>query len=285
LNATVDKCKTIVGTPYYLSPEIVQNKPYSFKSDIWSLGILLYEMCALKMPFDAQSLPMLSLKIIRGAYNPLPATLSKELRNLVSIMLAVDTNKRPSINEVLKQSIIKSRIKYFLNEMDYNKEFSHTILHNFNVLKNPPPNKISTTESTTLATNGSQSNLANEKRERKEKEKDSNYNNIGIKEVNTPSQNQKPIIFDKKENVGANLKNIIDINNNKNGDKNEKKNYHYEKKDSVENKREKIGGNVQEKKKSAMNNPSEVIMESNRIIPQKDRKKDSKEQITKDQNE
>jgi NIMA (never in mitosis gene a)-related kinase len=101
LNATLDKAKTIVGTPYYLSPEIVQNKPYSFKSDIWSLGILLYEMCALKMPFDASSLPMLSLKIIRGQYNPLPATLSKDLRNLVQIMLSVDTNKRLSINEVM----------------------------------------------------------------------------------------------------------------------------------------------------------------------------------------
>ncbi len=110
LNKTMDKAKTIVGTPYYLSPEIVQNRPYSFKSDIWSLGVLLYEMCALKMPFDAQNLPLLSLKIIRCSYNPLPPNFSRELRSLVNIMLSVDTNKRFSINEVLSKEII---IKYF----------------------------------------------------------------------------------------------------------------------------------------------------------------------------
>lgn len=47
LSSTVEKAVTIVGTPYYLSPEIIQNSPYNFKSDIWSLGVLLYEMCAL----------------------------------------------------------------------------------------------------------------------------------------------------------------------------------------------------------------------------------------------
>ena len=44
LSHTKENVKTIVGTPYYLSPEIVENKPYNHKSDIWSLGILLYEM-------------------------------------------------------------------------------------------------------------------------------------------------------------------------------------------------------------------------------------------------
>jgi len=47
LNSTNELAATVVGTPYYLSPEIVQSNHYDFKTDIWSLGVLLYEMCAL----------------------------------------------------------------------------------------------------------------------------------------------------------------------------------------------------------------------------------------------
>ena len=47
LSNTKSRAKTVVGTPYYLSPEIIESSPYNFKSDIWSLGVLLYEMCAL----------------------------------------------------------------------------------------------------------------------------------------------------------------------------------------------------------------------------------------------
>ena len=66
LNSTRENAKTMVGTPYYLSPEIVESKPYGFKSDIWSLGVLLYEMSALRPPFDASSLHYLALKLFKG---------------------------------------------------------------------------------------------------------------------------------------------------------------------------------------------------------------------------
>jgi len=62
---------TIVGTPYYLSPEIVENKPYSFASDVWSLGILLYEMCALEPPFNGWSIHELAMRIVNGNYKEL----------------------------------------------------------------------------------------------------------------------------------------------------------------------------------------------------------------------
>ena len=52
LENTRDKTKTIVGTPYYLSPDIIENKPYSYMCDIWSAGIILYELCALTPPFN-----------------------------------------------------------------------------------------------------------------------------------------------------------------------------------------------------------------------------------------
>lgn len=131
LNNTNDKAKTLVGTPYYLSPEIVQDKPYSFKSDVWSLGILLYEMTMLKMPFEATSLPMLSLKIIRGNYSPISSTVSKDLKNLIQSLIQVEIKNRPSIYEILRNPMIKSRIQNFLNESEYIKEFDHSSLHGY----------------------------------------------------------------------------------------------------------------------------------------------------------
>ena len=124
---TMDKAKTMVGTPYYLSPEILENKPYDAKSDIWSLGVLLYEMMTFKMPFNASSLPMLSVKIMRGNYTPPPAVYTKDLREIVSKCLMVNPTKRPKIQEILRMPIIQNRIKNFLDEVQYNKEFSKTI--------------------------------------------------------------------------------------------------------------------------------------------------------------
>jgi NIMA (never in mitosis gene a)-related kinase len=66
LKQTIEKLKSVVGTPYYMSPEICENKDYSFKTDIWSLGVILYELCALKPPFEANSLAALALRILKG---------------------------------------------------------------------------------------------------------------------------------------------------------------------------------------------------------------------------
>jgi len=59
-----EKVQTVIGTPYYLSPEILSNYSYSYSTDIWSIGVVLYELCALKPPFEANSLPLLAVKIL-----------------------------------------------------------------------------------------------------------------------------------------------------------------------------------------------------------------------------
>lgn len=59
---------TFYGTPLYLSPELVENKPYNEKTDIWSLGIILYEICTLTQPFKAQTLMGLA-KVSKQASN------------------------------------------------------------------------------------------------------------------------------------------------------------------------------------------------------------------------
>jgi len=73
LNHTNEVARSMVGTPYYLSPEIIQGRPYSFKSDIWSLGVMFYELCALKPPFDGTNIHFLGMKIVKGEYSPLPS--------------------------------------------------------------------------------------------------------------------------------------------------------------------------------------------------------------------
>lgn len=140
LSHTIQKARTMVGTPYYLSPEIVQSKPYNVKTDIWSLGVMLYEMCALKPPFDAPSIHLLSMKIVRGVYNPVPSCFSAELRQLIKIMLDVRPEHRPDVNKILSMPVVQRRIKTYLSESVHQAEFSHTVLHKQNVFaKKPTP--------------------------------------------------------------------------------------------------------------------------------------------------
>lgn len=74
---------TVVGTPYYMSPEVCENKPYSYKSDAWSLGCVLYELCTLKHAFTADNLLGLVFKIVTDKADPIPSIYSKELSDLV----------------------------------------------------------------------------------------------------------------------------------------------------------------------------------------------------------
>ena len=90
---------------------------------------MLYELCALKPPFDAPSIHLLSMKIVRGAYNPIPSTYSQELRNLIKQMLDIRVESRPDFNKILKMPVIQRRVKSYLSETVFQIEFSHTVLH------------------------------------------------------------------------------------------------------------------------------------------------------------
>ncbi|KAF5310183.1 hypothetical protein D9619_010451 [Psilocybe cf. subviscida] len=79
---------TYVGTPYYMSPELMQEKAYDSKSDIWSLGCLIYELCALKPPFhEAKTHSELSIFIRNGRIPPLPRGYSQALTSVIKSML------------------------------------------------------------------------------------------------------------------------------------------------------------------------------------------------------
>jgi len=111
LSATTQFCSTMVGTPYNMSPELCEDKPYDRKSDVWSLGCLLYEMTTLKHAFNGKSLPGLILKIMRGRFPPIPESYSTDLRALINAMLSPKPAHRPSVAHVLGRSFIKKCIR------------------------------------------------------------------------------------------------------------------------------------------------------------------------------
>lgn len=129
LNSTVELARTCIGTPYYLSPEICENKPYNNKSDIWALGCVLYEMCTLKHAFEAGNMKNLVLKIIRGSYPPVSGHYSQELRSLLAQLFKRSPRERPSVNSILDKPFLSCRIERFLSPQIIAQEFRHTFLH------------------------------------------------------------------------------------------------------------------------------------------------------------
>ncbi|CAG5128277.1 unnamed protein product, partial [Candidula unifasciata] len=95
LDNTIDVAKTVVGTPSYLSPELCQDIPYNSKSDIWAVGCLLYEMCALCPPFEGQSLIGLFFNIVKAEFRPLPEETPTGIKDLVSQILVKTPEVRP----------------------------------------------------------------------------------------------------------------------------------------------------------------------------------------------
>ncbi|CAL8089028.1 unnamed protein product [Calicophoron daubneyi] len=96
---------SLVGTPYYMSPERIHENGYDFASDIWSLGCLLYEMAALQSPFYGEQMNLYRLckRIERGQYAPLPESIhSVELRGLVDSCIRTEPSERPKIGHILE---------------------------------------------------------------------------------------------------------------------------------------------------------------------------------------
>ena len=135
LNNTMEKAKTFVGTAYYLPPEIIDGKKYSYTADIWSLGITFYQLMTFKMPFDGDSLPAIITKIATGAdYAKINKKLySKELINLVYDMMNIKPSKRPKANDILNMDFIKKRIQVYLKENQFDDILSKTIIKNYQV--------------------------------------------------------------------------------------------------------------------------------------------------------
>ncbi|RWS09745.1 serine/threonine-protein kinase Nek8-like protein [Dinothrombium tinctorium] len=101
LNTHKVGASSMVGTPYYISPEMCEGKPYNQKSDIWALGCILHEMACLQRTFDSTNLPALINKIVKGQFAPVKRIYSNALKQLIKDLLQTNPELRPHAYEVL----------------------------------------------------------------------------------------------------------------------------------------------------------------------------------------
>ncbi|CUI14167.1 nima-related protein kinase, putative [Bodo saltans] len=95
---------TMVGTPYYLSPELCKGMPYNTKSDVWSLGVLLYVLLNQKMPYEASNYAALILRIVQEAeakHHPASSKFSAGLRRMATWCLQKEETQRPTARDIL----------------------------------------------------------------------------------------------------------------------------------------------------------------------------------------
>ena len=121
-NINKNKGNYQIGTPYYFSPEIWNNGEVSYKSDIWALGCIIYEMCSLKMPFKGKNMMELKDNICKGKFEKINSRYSKELWELIKSLLVIDPEKRPNCDKILESKIIKDKLNNVPELSDlYNK--------------------------------------------------------------------------------------------------------------------------------------------------------------------
>lgn len=103
---------TYVGTPYYMSPELINGQPYDIKSDVWALGCLIYELCAGHPPFhEARTQPELAVLIREGKIPDLPKPYTPHLGQVVRAMLKQNPKHRPNTSQIKALDNVKLQIR------------------------------------------------------------------------------------------------------------------------------------------------------------------------------
>eukprot|EP01086_Lenisia_limosa_P003767 TRINITY_DN1844_c0_g1_i1.p1 TRINITY_DN1844_c0_g1~~TRINITY_DN1844_c0_g1_i1.p1 ORF type:complete len:201 (+),score=42.37 TRINITY_DN1844_c0_g1_i1:608-1210(+) len=94
-----------------MSPEQVNEHGYNEKSDMWSLGCLIYELCALVPPFEARNQIALAVKIKAGRFSRLPRQYSEELSQIVRALIHVDQHSRPTASALLQWPSLQKKMQ------------------------------------------------------------------------------------------------------------------------------------------------------------------------------
>ncbi|XP_026227334.1 serine/threonine-protein kinase Nek11 isoform X2 [Anabas testudineus] len=113
LMGSCDLATTFTGTPYYMSPEVLNHQGYDSKSDIWALGCLLYEMCCLTHAFQGPNFLSVVIKIVEGETPMLPPSYSSDLNSVMQRMLQKQPSSRPSAAEILKTKFMEENMQVF----------------------------------------------------------------------------------------------------------------------------------------------------------------------------
>ena len=125
---------TQTGTPYYASPEVWKDEPYSYKSDLWSIGCVIYELCALSPPFKGKSLDELFINVCKGKTERISKVYSDDLWKMILMLLQVDESKRVNCDEFLGSELIKKKIKEIKINNDENKNWENSEDENDGIL-------------------------------------------------------------------------------------------------------------------------------------------------------
>ena len=202
---------TQTGTPYYASPEVWNDKPYDTKSDIWSMGCVLYEMASLKPPFRAKDMEGLYKKVMEGKVIRIPTKFTNNLFKIVLLLLQVNPEKRPSCAELLQNPIILKRIEFFKNysgdDVSEDQALLKTIIFPKNLLvlpeKLPKPNYGSKSygKKINFFTSNNNSNINHHIAETTtciNKKSNENYESENIIEKEVKNNNKEQALFNNK---------------------------------------------------------------------------------------
>ena len=110
LDAQTDpnECREQTGTPFYAAPEVWRDEPYTQKSDIYSLGCIVYEMLALRPPFVASDMNTLRSKVAQGNFPRIPSHFSADIWSIVQMMLQGAPELRPSCEQLCESAYFKA---------------------------------------------------------------------------------------------------------------------------------------------------------------------------------
>lgn len=116
LDPFLENAKTLIGTPSFLSPEVCRHQSYNHKSDMWSFGVVVYEMIALRSPFRAKTQMETFRNITETQHAPMPEQFSAGLRHLVDSLLAKEARDRPSAKDILEHPLCEPYVKKHLQQ-------------------------------------------------------------------------------------------------------------------------------------------------------------------------